>query len=353
MSDELRDVIGAALTELAGPAEQDNPGDVEAAEVDVDGVTFDGSELDEEDSDDEAEGVEPEDDVEAETDTDESDESDEEDEEPVDDNPVLEETFTVKVDGEEVEVTVREALEGYQRREDYTRKTQELAEARKAFEGEIQEYAEVFENVTAFEEAWEENPTGVLARLTAGTDNPTHALVLTIKELAVAGELEKGFLDTFGIDDDLIKEWSRDVELNSLRGQVNKSKAASESERADVEHQRSVQEAIAAYEQAIDDIIDDEGLQLDATGREAFKREVAGYAAANNLTNLKAARKAMLFDESQKKQAVAVKTRERAKQKKQTSAVTRKGSTGAGSPVGNDPSDLRSVIESTMRELSS
>ena len=350
MSDDLRDVINAALTELSDPAEQDNPSLEEVADeldVDLDGVTFDGSELEDDEVED-SDGDELEEDLDEDDDLDES-----EDEEAVDDNPVLDEKFTVKVDGEEVEVTVREALEGYQRREDYTRKTQELSEARKAFEGEIQEYAEVFENVSAFEEAWEENPTGVIARLTAGTDNPTHALVLTIKELAVGGHLEREFLDIFGINDDLVKEWSRDVELDSLRGQVNKTQSRDAEEREYYEYQRSVQQAVAQYEQAVDEIIAEEGLRLDAAGREAFKREVASYAAQNNLTNLKAARKAMLFDESQKKQAVAVKTRERAKQKKQTSAVTRKGSAGAGSPVGNDPSDLRSIIESTMRELSS
>jgi hypothetical protein len=342
MSEDLRDVISEALSELSDPAEQDNPtGDELAEELEVELEEDDLEGFDDEESDEDLE------------DEDEDGESDEDEDEPADDNPVLEEKFTVKVDGEEVEVTVREALEGYQRREDYTRKTQELAEARKAFEGEIQEYAEVFENVTAFEEAWEENPTGVISRLAAGTDNPTHALVLVIKELAVAGELEKDFLQTFGIDDELIQAWSRDVELDTLRGKVTKTESRQAEEQAQYEYERSVQQAIAQYEQAIDDIIADEGLKLDAKGREAFKREVARYAQQNDLTNLKAARKAMLFEEGQKKQAVTAKTRERAKQKKQSSAVTRKGSAGEGSPVSSDPSDLRSVIESTMRELSS
>lgn len=40
-------------------------------------------------------------------------------------------TFTVKVDGEEVEVTLDEALAGYQRQQDYTRKTMAVAEERR------------------------------------------------------------------------------------------------------------------------------------------------------------------------------------------------------------------------------
>ena len=41
-------------------------------------------------------------------------------------------TFKVKVDGEEVEVPEDELLKGYSRTQDYTRKTQQLAEQRKA-----------------------------------------------------------------------------------------------------------------------------------------------------------------------------------------------------------------------------
>ena len=43
-------------------------------------------------------------------------------------------TFTVKVDGQEVEVTQEELINGYSRQQDYTRKTQELAQQRKTIE---------------------------------------------------------------------------------------------------------------------------------------------------------------------------------------------------------------------------
>lgn len=58
-------------------------------------------------------------------------------------------TFRVKVDGEEVEVPLDELLKGYSRTSDYTRKTQKIAEERKALESEAyqvkaerQQYAE-------------------------------------------------------------------------------------------------------------------------------------------------------------------------------------------------------------------
>jgi DNA repair exonuclease SbcCD ATPase subunit len=47
-------------------------------------------------------------------------------------------TYTVKVDGEEFEVSLDELRNGYQRQSDYTRKSQALAEQRKAYESNIQ-----------------------------------------------------------------------------------------------------------------------------------------------------------------------------------------------------------------------
>ena len=51
-------------------------------------------------------------------------------------------TFTVKVDGQEVEVTQEELVNGYSRQQDYTRKTQELSQQRKTFEQQQAELAQ-------------------------------------------------------------------------------------------------------------------------------------------------------------------------------------------------------------------
>lgn len=59
------------------------------------------------------------------TETDEDTHEEETDEEP---------KYTVKVDGEEIEVTQEELLRGYMRQKDYTQKTQQLAEQRRQFE---------------------------------------------------------------------------------------------------------------------------------------------------------------------------------------------------------------------------
>lgn len=57
------------------------------------------------------------------------------DTEVVDEEPQDDETYyTVKVDGEELEVNLTELQDGYQRNKDYTQKTQSLAEERKSLE---------------------------------------------------------------------------------------------------------------------------------------------------------------------------------------------------------------------------
>lgn len=345
---ELQDIINSALSELSDPS-PDNP---QAAEVE-DEVTDETVEeaVDEVETDEEAsEGVETDVEQDDEDVSDEED-ADEESEEADIDPDFLSETVTVKVDGEEREITVKEALEGYQRREDYTRKTQELSEARQAFEQEIQEYSETLENVAAFEASWAEDPAGVISRMAAGTDNPTQALVLTIKNLAAEKMLEKEFLDIFGITDDVIADWSKEAELAQAKSKVSSYEKRDQEAKAEREQQDAVQQAMSRFEQQVDNIISSEGLSLNDEQRKEFTQTLAAYAFENNLTNLEAARKAMLFDESQKKRQVAEQTKQRVSQKRKASAVTRTGSAGGGSPVGQEPSDLRSLIENTMREI--
>jgi hypothetical protein len=63
--------------------------------------------------------------------------------------------YTVKVDGDEFEVTLDELRDGYQRQADYTRKSQSLAEQRKAYEANLQavqnerqQYSQVLEQMS-------------------------------------------------------------------------------------------------------------------------------------------------------------------------------------------------------------
>lgn len=65
-------------------------------------------------------------------------------------------TFKVKVNGEEVEVPLDELLKGYSREQDYTRKTQAIAEERKAIQSEKQAAADVRDQYSSRLEAVEQ-----------------------------------------------------------------------------------------------------------------------------------------------------------------------------------------------------
>jgi hypothetical protein len=82
-----------------------------------------------------------EEDVEDDEEFDEEDELDEE-QTDVEEEALQPQTFTVKVDGQEVEVTQEELVNGYSRQQDYTRKTQELAQQRKTIEQQQAELAQ-------------------------------------------------------------------------------------------------------------------------------------------------------------------------------------------------------------------
>ena len=87
------------------------------------------------------------------------DEQSEDDEEGIDEEVVETETpavYTVKIDGNEQEVTLDELRNGYQRQADYTRKSQSLAEQRKAYESNLEavqsergQYAKALETLSA------------------------------------------------------------------------------------------------------------------------------------------------------------------------------------------------------------
>ena len=112
--------ISAMMAPEQGQAEVDEAQPVEESEEDTETAA----------SEEESSGVEDAPDEEtAEEQSEDGEESEEQDQA---------QTFTVKVDGKEVAVTLEELQNGYSRTQDYTRKTQQIAEVRKQVEQETQ-----------------------------------------------------------------------------------------------------------------------------------------------------------------------------------------------------------------------
>jgi hypothetical protein len=283
-------------------------------------------------------------------DEEEDDESSNEDQEVSDDDL---EKVQVKVDGEILEVTVDELKSGYQRQADYTRKAQALASEKEQLELAVQEFSETLGTLQQLDSAWDENPVKVLAHFTANTQNPTQSVALLIKELASAGMLENEFMEIFGITPDVRAAWGRETEVENLRRRAASTERTTSQQLQQAEYEQQVQAAIAEYDRQVDDILETEGIELTVKQRNAFRSRLATYASENELTNLKAAYKALKYEESQKKAAQAKRSVERAKQKKAASVVGRSSGGSKGAAPVDDNTDLNAVIRAAMRDVGS
>ena len=75
------------------------------------------------------------------------DDSEESEEEEVEDEDETESTvYTVKVNGQDVEVSEDELINGYSRQQDYSQKTQQLAEYKRQLDGAAQQYQQELSN---------------------------------------------------------------------------------------------------------------------------------------------------------------------------------------------------------------
>ena len=114
----------------AGDDAQERPEETELDEQETD----EGEETEGEESD-----AEEEDSEELDSDEGEAESEDDEDDGEAEDEEPEEPRYKIKVDGEEVEVTLSELQSGYSRDADYRRKTQALAEQRKTVEQELEQ----------------------------------------------------------------------------------------------------------------------------------------------------------------------------------------------------------------------
>lgn len=170
-----------------------------------------------------------------------------------------EQMVTVTVDGESFEVPLSEAIKGYQRQADYTRKTQELARER--------ERLAAFD---ALDQAFQEDPVGTLQALATSMG----------VDLASLGQSDTrtGREDELDPDDPIQRELA---ELRRWRAEVDAERRAREA----AERQAAVDREIEAVRVKYDPNLDEE--------------ELLRYAVENRIPNLEVAWKAMNFERRQ------------------------------------------------------
>ena len=183
------------------------------------------TEVEESQPEDEDESLEEESEEEAEEESEEESEEADQEEEPT------EKLYTVRVDGEDVEVSFDELAKGYSRQSDYTKKTQELAEHRRQIEDMSSQYAQE------------------LAGLQENRQQYINAMANMV-------QMEYGALQSYAnINWEELKETDRDEyllkrdEYREVESRMNQTQEAIRSEQAKQEHAQQVQFETVAREE--------------------------------------------------------------------------------------------------------
>jgi hypothetical protein len=305
-----------AISKLLGP-EEDNQGEAEALDPEMGEAEEDyEGEVDAEDGEDEAE-------YDDEAELDEEDGEEEASQELPDDV-----TVKVKVDGEEVEVTLAELRNGYSRTSDYTRKAQALAEERKAFQGEAetirQERAQYAELLPLLQQQ-------LMQQASAEPDWDT----LYNEDPIEAARLER--------------QWRKSREEQSYRFQAIQAEQQRLAQEAASDQVKAIQAFVEAERAKLPDVIP-EWKNQETMVREA--KELRDWAISQGLTeqeveSLRQAnhvaliRKAMLYDKGR------TKVQQAKNAPKKASKVIRPGSNGT--QVNVRSSDVKSASQRLVR----
>lgn len=251
------------------------------------------------------------------------------------------------------EVSVKEAV---LRQRDYTRKTQALADERKAFEDQRASAQSNLEYVESLQKAWQTNQAEVISGFIASAQDPTLVLSQAIVDLAKQNKLDPQFLDTFGITAEVREKWVGEVQSKSELADVKARLEKFEQEKltADQSSQAKQQEdaLIAEYEAQWAQIATTAGLTNPAEAAQA-KIELLQYALENGIPNLQAAWKAQQYEKGQSAKPAAKANKAAVDAKKvATGAITSKSA--GGSPVSpKQPGTIEDAVWVAFQELTS
>ena len=219
------------------------------------------------------------------------------------------ESYTVKVDGEESEVTLEELQDGYQRQADYTRKTQELADERKRLQ-----------QAEAIVSSLENNPEETL----------------------------KALGEAFGVAQPVRQAAPVQESYDSWEGEAHPEDATAK-RLAELEARLEQQDRLARKQQVEKQV---EGLK-EQYG-EFDSDELFQHALRHKIGNLEAALTHMRFGEVSEKATKLEKEQERTEAKRDASFVESSGSTAAKSvksQTSNPPQTIREAFAQAKKNL--
>lgn len=297
------------------------------------------------------------------------DDEDEESPEPDEDDDL----YTVKVRGEEIEVTLDELRDGYSRQEDYTKSKQELAERQDEVQQVYDQMREWYESRSSDPAGWiqeivdteaDTSADVTLAQAIARTDNPTGLLARTFKVMAQSGTLDDDFVEEFGLQDiakTADKAESED-RITRLERELEEEREARRKREQSATQQQRQQEIVQEYERQWDSIVQTEDLEFDSNQAEFdAKVDLMRFAKEREIVNLEDAWSAMQYQRSRqqnedegnkpKSKKRSKKARAAAKRKKKKAAAMNNKPTGGPTPTPRKKGDTDAAIEEAAKEM--
>jgi hypothetical protein len=181
--------------------------------------------------------------------------------------------FTVKVNGEELQVPLEELTRGYQT----MRAANEKFEAASRIE---KESSHLIEFAQQFDAAFQENPAGLLAEYVELMDDPNTVILALVERSAALGKLHPQLVELFGIDDTYVAKAEAQME-RSRRERIENERSVETAEQADQFGYTATQ-----YNEIADELIAAAGLSdTDDETKLNFVREFSSFRSTNNIAN--------------------------------------------------------------------
>lgn len=181
--------------------------------------------------------------------------------------------YTVKVNGEELQVPLEELTRGYQT----MRAANERFEAASRIE---KESAQFIEFAQQFDAAFQEDPAGLLAEYVELMDDPNQVIIAMVERSAALGKLHPQLVELFGIDDTYVAKAEAQME-RTRRERLEQERTAGAVEVPDQFGYTTSQ-----YNSIASELISAAGLEsADAETQINFVREFSAFRTDNQIAN--------------------------------------------------------------------
>jgi hypothetical protein len=364
MSEDFTARLDDVLAELVGIEESETVEETTVEQSDVTEPADDGNVEEVQDGDDETtdEPVDSDEDA-----SDDEDDSEEEATEVIDLDP----DAVVRIDGKEVKVS--EALE---LKAAFTKKTQALAEERKAFEEEIEESRGRLDYVSQLEQLWETDPAQVIVGFAAGASDPEDLLAEAVVALAENGSadgnlavvkslialaandlLSEELAAQIGFTDEVVDRIKSQVKTEQRVVKVERRLAAEEKRMAAQQEQSAYEAEVARHLAELNSQWDrivqanPEVSSLSEAERHELKIQLVTYAQDNEGVPLHVAYDALEAKRLRGLSAQRAAEAAARKKKSQSSRVVSKPSASGPSPSARQKGDWDAAIAEAMSEL--